>query len=211
MFELAKETDIQDEDLMINFQNGDSSAFDLLLDRYCSRILFFIMKKLNLPKASAEDLMQEVFTRVIEKRNSYDPLKKFSVWLYTVANNRCIDYIRVESKRRVSSLDSQIAPSESDVTHLELVKSKDKHPDEISYNNEIKTQINAALNTLKDELKEVFLLREIEGLSLNEISEITGTPLNTVKTRLRTAYLNIRHFLVERSNIIDTHGMESNN
>jgi len=206
---LAESRDIPDEEVMKNFQNGDSKAFNTLLDRYGSRILFFIMKKLSMPKPQAEDLLQEIFIKVIEKRNSYDSNKKFSTWLYTVANNRCIDHLRVESNKTTSSLDKEILHSTNGTTHMELIKSRDRNPDEKTYDREIKVYLNKALNDLKDNLKEVFLLREIEGLSLNEISDITGTPLNTVKTRLRTAYINLRLYFIENGYICDEHDLGS--
>jgi len=209
VFGLAESRDIPDEEVMKNFQNGDSKAFNTLLDRYGSRILFFIMKKLSMPKQQAEDLLQEIFIKVIEKRNSYDSNKKFSTWLYTVANNRCIDHLRVEANKTTSSLDKEVLHSTSGTTHMELIKSRDRNPDEKTYDREIKVYLNKALNELKDNLKEVFLLREIEGLSLNEISDVTGTPLNTVKTRLRTAYINLRLYLIENGYIYDEHDMGS--
>lgn len=196
MFGLAKKKEISDEEIMCSFQNGDSGAFNKLLNRYGSKILYFIMKKLNLTKPNAEDLMQEIFIKVIEKRDSFDINKKFSTWLYTVANNSCIDYMRKEKNKLTSSLDKEISPENKGPTYLELVRSTERNPEEYSYNKEIKVFVDQGVNVLKDELKEVFLLREIEGLSLNEIAEITGSPINTVKTRLRTAYLNLRKYLL---------------
>ena len=208
MFGLAESRDVPDEEVMKNFQKGDNKAFNTLLDRYGSRILFFIMKKLNLPKQQAEDLLQEIFIKVIEKKNSYDSDKKFSTWLYTVANNRCIDHLRVECNKSTSSLDKEIPHSTSGTTHLELVKSREPDPYEKTCDREMKMYLNNALKELNDNLKEVFLLREIEGLSLNEIADVTGTPLNTVKTRLRTAYINLRQHLIDIGYIYNVNDIE---
>jgi len=196
VFGLAKKKEISDEEMMENFQNGDSAAFDELLSRYGSKILYFIMKKLNMSKPGAEDLMQEIFIKVIEKRDTFNIDRKFSTWLYTVANNRCIDYMRVDKNKLTSSLDKDISSEQKGTTHLELVKSEGNNPEEYSYNKQIKACVDEGVNELKEDLKEVFLLREIEGLSLKEIAEITGAPLNTVKTRLRTAYLSLREHLI---------------
>jgi RNA polymerase sigma-70 factor (ECF subfamily) len=196
VFGLAKKKEVSDEEMMENFQNGDSAAFDELLDRYGSKILYFIMKKLNMSKPDAEDLMQEIFIKVIEKRDTFNTGRKFSTWLYTVANNRCIDYMRVEKNKLTSSLDKEISSEQKGTTHLELVKSEGGNPEEHSYNKQIKVYVDEGVAELTQDLKEVFLLREIEGLSLKEIAEITDVPLNTVKTRLRTAYLNLRQHLI---------------
>ncbi|NIS08184.1 MAG: sigma-70 family RNA polymerase sigma factor [Candidatus Dadabacteria bacterium] len=196
MFGFAKKKELTDEQMMENFQNGDSAAFDELLNRYGSKILYFIMKKLNMSKPAAEDLMQEIFIKVIEKRDTFNTERKFSTWLYTVANNRCIDYMRTDKNKQTSSLDKEITAEAGGATHLELVKSEAGDPEQYSYNKLIKEYVDEGVQELKEELKEVFLLREIEGLSLKEISDITGAPLNTVKTRLRTAYLILREHLI---------------
>lgn len=196
MFGFAKKKELTDEQLMENFQNGDSAAFDQLLSKYGSKILYFIMKKLNIPKPAAEDLMQEIFIKVIEKRDTFNTERKFSTWLYTVANNRCIDYMRTDKNKQTSSLDKEITAEAGGATHLELIKSDSGDPEQYSYNKQIKEYVDEGVQELKEELKEVFMLREIEGLSLKEISDITGAPLNTVKTRLRTAYSNLREYLV---------------
>ncbi|NIT13710.1 MAG: sigma-70 family RNA polymerase sigma factor [Candidatus Dadabacteria bacterium] len=196
MFGLANKKELTDEQMMENFQNGDSSAFEQLLDRYGSKILYFIMKKLNMSKPAAEDLMQEIFIKVIEKRDTFNTERKFSAWLYTIANNRCIDYMRVEMSKQTSSLDKEISAEQKGTSHLELIKSEGNNPEEYSYNKQIKVFVDEGVRELKEEMKEVFLLREIEGLSLKEISDITGAPINTVKTRLRSAYLNLREHLI---------------
>ncbi|NIP38792.1 MAG: sigma-70 family RNA polymerase sigma factor [Candidatus Dadabacteria bacterium] len=196
MFGLAKKKELTDEQMMENFQKGDSGAFEQLLNRYGSKILYFIMKKLNMTKPVAEDLMQEIFIKVIEKRDTFNTERKFSTWLYAVANNRCIDYMRRDKNKQTSSLDKELSADAGGTTHLELVKSETANPEEYSYNKEIKVCVDEGVCELREEVKEVFLLREIEGLSLNEIAEITGAPLNTVKTRLRTAYLNLREHLI---------------
>jgi len=196
VFGLAKKKEISDEEMMENFQNGDSAAFDELLNRYGSKILYFIMKKLNMSKPGAEDLMQEIFIKVIEKKDTFKIDRKFSTWLYTVANNRCIDYMRVDKGKLTSSLDKDLSSEVKGTTYLELVKTSGENPEEYSYNKQIKGYVDEGVNELKEDLKEVFLLREIEGLSLKEIAEITGSPINTVKTRLRTAYLNLREHLI---------------
>ena len=102
----------------------------------------------------------------------------------------------MDKKKLTSSLDKNISSKKKGTTQLELVKSEGNNPEEYSYNKQIKACVDEGVNELKEDLKEVFLLREIEGLSLKEIAEVTGSPLNTVKTRLRTAYLCLREHLI---------------
>ncbi|MGH7908767.1 MAG: sigma-70 family RNA polymerase sigma factor [Thermodesulfobacteriota bacterium] len=203
MFGLEVKKELTDEDAMVRFQNGDAQAFDLLLQRHSSGVLRFIMKMIGsrgmLQRAptQVEDLLQEVFLKVIEKREKYDSNQKFTTWIYTIARNRCIDYLRNEKFRRHSSLDVSLSGDESDsAVILEIIKSSDKNQEERMINKEIQSLLNSGVEDLREEFREVFLLREIEGLSLKEIAGITDTNLSTVKSRLRYAYHNLREVFI---------------
>src|SRR3989304_9810354 len=105
---------------MVRFQNGDADAFDLLLQRHSTGVLRFIMKMmgsggtLKLAPTQVEDLLQEVFLKVIENREKYYSSQKFTTWLYTLTRNRCIDYLRTENHRDHDSLDASLSRDEGD-------------------------------------------------------------------------------------------------
>jgi RNA polymerase sigma-70 factor (ECF subfamily) len=100
VFGLGTKQNSTDEEAMVRFQNGDTKAFDLLLHRHSTGVLRFIVKMVKVTNSEAEDLLQEVFLKVIEHRKKYDSNQKFTTWLYTLARNHCIDYLRVEKHRR---------------------------------------------------------------------------------------------------------------
>ena len=191
-------TEIGDEKAMREFQKGDAKSFDLLLKRHSGGVLRFIMKMTGGSQLHAEDLLQEIFIKVIERKDRYDPGQKFTTWLYSIARNHCIDYLRTESYRRHRSLDAPInSGEESGAVVLEIVKSDIRGQDEEAYDKELRELIDIGVKGLKEEFREVFLLREVEGLSFQEIAEITESPLGTVKSRLRYAFQYLRRVFSE--------------
>ncbi len=165
MLDLFVKKEISDEEVMKKFQNGNSGSFDILLKRHSGGVLRFIMKMTGGNKTHGEDLLQEIFLKVIEKRNRYDSEQKFTTWLYSIARNHCIDYLRSESYRRHSSLDAPLSESDkSGTVVLEIVKSSDRGQEDKRYDKEVGELINKGINSLKQEFKEVFILKEVEGL-----------------------------------------------
>ena len=198
MFGLGTKKELTDEEAMARFRNGDARGFDLLLQRHSAGLLRFIMRMIKATKPQAEDLLQEVFLKIIENRKKYDSNQRFTSWLYSLARNHCIDYIRVEKYRQHNSLDSSSFSNKSDgPVILDIIRSKDKNQEERAIDEETHTLLNQGIEDLKKELREVFLLREIEGLSLKEIGDITEVPLSTVKSRLRYAYRDLRHYFIK--------------
>ena len=197
MFGSGTKTELTDEEAMARFRNGDATGFDLLLQRHATGLLRFIMRMINATKPQAEDLLQEVFLKIIENRKRYDSKRKFTSWLYSLARNHCIDYIRVERYRQHNSLESSSLSNESDgPVILDIIRSRDKNQEERAIDEETHSLLNQGIEDLKKELREVLLLREIEGLSLKEIGDITEVPLSTVKSRLRYAYRDLRNFFI---------------
>ncbi len=198
MFRLRQNKVLTDEEAMERFQNGDARGFDLLLDRYKGGVLRFIMKMVGTNKPQAEDLLQEIFLKIIERRNKYNPNHQFSTWLYSIARNHCIDFLRSESYRRHDSLDAPFKGQDSEgAVVLEIVRSQEKTPEDKAYDIELRVLIDNGIQALREEFREVFLLREVQGLSFHEIAEITEAPLGTVKSRLRYAFQQLRQSFEE--------------
>ncbi len=203
MFGLSAKKELVDEEAMVRFQNGDAGAFDILLHRHSTGVQRFIMKMiesrgtLQCAPTQAEDLLQEVFLKVIEKRKNYNSSQKFTTWIYTLARNRCIDFLRTENHRRHDSLDASLSKDEGDgAVVLDIIRSRERNQEEIIIDREIQRLLDRGIEELREEFREVFLLREIEGLSLKEIADITDTNLSTVKSRLRYAYHNLREVFI---------------
>ncbi len=198
MFRLKTEKEATDEESMVRFQNGDAGCFDLILERHGGGVLRFIMKMIGLDKVRSEDLLQEVFMKVIERRMQYDQHQKFSTWLYSIARNHCIDFLRNEEHRRHASLDAPLNYQENDApVVIDFIKSRERDQEAIAIDRETQELLQEGIRELREEYRDVFLLREVEGLPLEQIATITEAPLSTVKSRLRYAYRDLRDMFIK--------------
>ena len=159
----------------------DPDLLDRLIEQYQHR-LFRYLVHLSGNRELAEDLFQETWIRVLERGHQYDGKHEFSTWLYAVARNLTIDYLRT---KRPFSLDGMIDGLMEDERHAPL-EPADTRPMawEVVQQHEQAERISAALVSIPAEYRETVVLRLQEGLALDEISMVTGAPLGTVKSRL---------------------------
>ena len=155
----------------------DPDLLDRLIEQYQHRLLRYLVY-LSGNRDLAEDLFQETWIRVLERGHQYDGQHEFSTWLYAVARNLTIDYLR---KKNPVSLDGLM-----DDEDRAPVEPADERPMawELMAQREQSEHIGAALVSLPAEYREAVVLRFQEGLALGEISEVTRAPLGTVKSRL---------------------------
>ena len=155
----------------------DPDLLDRLIEQYQHRLLRYLVY-LSGNRELAEDLFQETWIRVLERGHQYDGRHEFSTWLYAVARNLTIDYLR---KKHPVSLDGLM----NDEDHAPLDPA-DTRPlaSEVLQQHEQAERVSAALVGIPAEYRETVVLRFQEGLALNEIATITGAPLGTVKSRL---------------------------
>jgi len=186
--------DLPDEDLVKAFQKGNEQAFQYLLARHEKPVYNFLFKYLG-NKEAAEEAFQEVFLRVIRFIGDYKPTAKFTTWLYTIARNYSIDYSRKEKFRRHQSLDDR--DSEEYSSLHDQVASNETGADEVASANQLESLLQNVLDGLNPEQKEVFLMRETQGLQFDEIAKITGASVNTVKSRMRYAVQAIQKKFID--------------
>ena len=155
----------------------DPDLLDRLIEQYQHRLLRYLVY-LSGNRELAEDLFQETWIRVLERGHQYDGRHEFSTWLYAVARNLTIDYLR---KNKPVSLDGLM----DDEQHAPL-EPADTRPMawEVVQQHEQAERIGAALVSIPVEYRETVVLRFQEGLALDEIATVTGAPLGTVKSRL---------------------------
>jgi RNA polymerase sigma-70 factor (ECF subfamily) len=155
----------------------DPDLLDRLIEQYQHRLLRYLTY-LSGNRELAEDLFQETWIRVLERGHQYDGRHEFSTWLYAVARNLTLDYLR---KKRPLSLDGLMEDDE----HAPL-EPADTRPMawEVIQQHEQAERVNAALVGIPVEYRETVMLRFQEGLALDEIATVTGAPLGTVKSRL---------------------------
>lgn len=177
---------MQDEDrsLIEAFQAGDDFAFVSLYNRHRSAVFSYCVKMV-LDRDAAKDVMQETFIRVYENRDRLLKAGSFRAWVYTIARNQCLNHLR--RRRRLVPLEASDAASipASDVPFSRLEKS------------EMIALIETFLARLKEDYREVLVLREYQNLSYEEIAVITRSTLSAVKSRLFKARRKLSEFMRE--------------
>lgn len=176
---------------MLAFKTGDAKAFSTLVSRHRGPVYNFIFRYVG-HRQRAEDVLQETWLKVVRGSGQWQPTAKFTTWVYTIARNLCVDSARKESFRQADSLDAPVGGDEGR-TRGELVTDEaGQGPDRAAHNVRLRPLIERALSALPDEQREVFLLREYQGIGFKEIAEVTGVNENTVKSRMRYALEGLR-------------------
>jgi RNA polymerase sigma-70 factor (ECF subfamily) len=195
--------DEADEALMLAYRAGDVGAFERLVARYEKPIWNFLRRSVRDP-ATAEDLLQEVFLRLIksagEPKAEWKGAAKLSTWLYTIARNLCVDHARRAVHRDARSLDGDGAPgaeSELPMSLHERIPAPGAAADALIADREIAARIDGAIAALPDDQREVFLMREAMEMSFAEIAVAVGASEPTVKSRMRYALEKLRVGLAE--------------
>ena len=177
--------DLDDGRLVFQHLAGDPQAFGTLVDRYQTRLLNFINRTIG-DRERAEDLVQEVFIRVFRHLHRFDQTKKFSTWIYTIASNLAKNELRNRSRNPLVLFQTIKKHWEADHRPLQF-EDATARPDDLYRKRFLKDAVEKCVAGLPGHHREVFVLRELEGRSYAEISEITGCNLGTVKSRLNRA------------------------
>jgi RNA polymerase sigma-70 factor, ECF subfamily len=174
-----------DEQLMTNLDGpGVEAALSKLYDRY-SRTVFGVGMKILGDRSMAEELVQEVFLKVWRSSNTFDPSRaSFSTWLYRVTRSVALDLYRKRAHRVRPVSDGQL--------HIAAERDPSAGPQEVVDESWMSWRVSRALEVLDAPRREVIDLAYFGGLSQREISERTGVPLGTVKTRTASAYKSLR-------------------
>ena len=173
-----------DEDLMLSIKDGDNAAFETLTQRHYTTTLNFIYRFVN-NRVLAEDLCQETFLRLWRSTRTYQPIAKFTTFLYHIAKNVCLKQLAKDGRLpRLSSLDEPISHEEDRYSPEKMVIAK-----------EVDETIRLAINELSTEQRLAFVLTEFQGLSYQEVAEITQCPIGTVASRKNAAVRQLQRNL----------------
>lgn len=187
MVDTTNKKKITDEELIAQFQNGDQKAFDIIVGRYKDPLINFIYHFLG-DRIDAEDVVQETFLRVYRNKHLYRNIAKFSTWIYTIASNLAKTELRRRRRRRLLPL-SQIGFDDKD---FELPDEEMQTPEGI-VDSEMHNQIiQHEIDALPVKFKEVVVLRDVQEFSYEEISQILGIPIGTVKSRVNRGRLRLQ-------------------
>jgi RNA polymerase sigma-70 factor, ECF subfamily len=182
---LSELRELEDTALVNAYLDGETRSFDVLVERYQTRLLNFVYRIVG-DRERAEDLVQEVFVRVYRHLGRFDRSKKFSTWIYTIASNLAKNELRNRSRNPLVLFTSMTKGWEDEERPLEF-EDPTSRPDDLFRKRHVRELVESSVAQLPSHHREVFMLREIEGRSYEEIAEITHCNLGTVKSRLNRA------------------------
>ena len=187
-------SDDEDAQLMLAYARGEMRAFETLYSRHRAALYRYLVRQAR-DTEIANDLFQEVWSRVIVNRVRYEPRAKFRTFLFTLAHNCFIDHCR-----RLKSRPAGASVDEADAADL-LATDDDSRPESALERAETTRRYRAALATLPQEQRDVYLLHEESDLSLEEIARVTGVGTETAKSRLRYAVGKLRTALAVEEDV----------
>lgn len=179
--------ELPDEDLMLRYgERGDLEAFEVLVLRHEKPLYNFILRTLG-NEAVAQELLQETFIALIKKAADYKPTAKLTTFMYTIARNKCIDVFR--KKRPATSIDKPLGgDGDEGPTLADRLSEEGAASTELEFEKQrFREALSVALQTLPDDQRTVFMLKEVSGLKFREIAEVENISLGTAKSRMRLA------------------------
>jgi RNA polymerase sigma-70 factor (ECF subfamily) len=189
---MNKTVQLTDNELIQLFQEGNTRAFDALIDRHQERIynaILFMVKDSYL----AEDLIQDIFIKIINnlKQNKYNDEGKFLPWALRIAHNFCVDHFRkVKRTPTIKTSDDQDL--------FEIIKHSDHPADYKMTRTQTHRNIQELVDLLPEEQREIIVLRHYANLSFKEIAQMTNCSINTALGRMRYGLINLRKMMNER-------------
>jgi RNA polymerase sigma-70 factor (ECF subfamily) len=172
----ARETDQQ---LVVRAQRGDSRAFDLLVLKYQGRIATLVARFVS-DAAEVEDVTQEAFIKAFRALPKFRGDSAFYTWLYRIASNAAKNYLVARGRRPATTADVQDAEYFEEGDALREIET----PENAYFGGELAQAVQAALEGLPEELRAALSLREFDGLSYEEIADVMGCPVGTVRSRI---------------------------
>ncbi|MDQ1329015.1 MAG: polymerase sigma-70 factor, subfamily [Candidatus Poribacteria bacterium] len=183
---------MEDTDLVHLCQNGDMTAFEQLFRKHQDRIYGLAYRMMN-NREDAFDVTQEIFIRAYQKIKDFNFKSAFSTWLYRLALNLCTDELRKQKSRKKTEISVNDLSSKEDV--IAIIQVDENTPEDNAISKEQEKLVWDAINSLKDKDRAVIILRDMEGLSYEEISDVLKCSLGRVKSRLHEARQKLRDIL----------------
>ncbi|MCS6858814.1 MAG: RNA polymerase sigma factor [Abditibacteriales bacterium] len=171
-----------DEELMARVVKGDTQALGVLFERYQQPLFGFLYRLLN-DRTAAEDLLQDTFFRIYDRRRTYQLGMKFSTWMFTIAKNLTADYFKHSARREMPVSQMATDDDEKEVEHFidpsDVVEDWQKA--------ELVHAVRRAVHSLPEDQRTVIILREYQGLSYRDIAAVVGCSEETVRVRAHRA------------------------
>jgi len=189
----------QEAQIVRRVLQGDVNAFEKLVTEY-EKAVYAIAQRMTGNPEDAADMTQETFIKAYNSLQSFRGDSKFSVWLYRIASNVCLDFLRSRSRKQTVSL--SVEDDEGEEAQLDIAD-ESQSPEVLLERGLTRNAVRRGLDTLPPDYRQILLLREIQGLSYDEISTALGIDIGTVKSRIFRARKRLCTFLVEDGNIPD--------
>ena len=173
-----------DEELMLAYGGGDTGAFETLYSRHRGPLYRFLLRQVS-DAATAEEIFQDVWMRVIDSRERYQPRARFTSWVFAIAHNRLMDHYRASGRAKFLS-------HEESEDALDNLPAGDLPPEALIDRKRAAARLLDALSRLPEVQREAFLLQQEGDLSVEEIGAATGVNRETAKSRLRYALAKLR-------------------
>lgn len=179
-------TDRSDESLLASYIEGDREAFAELVERYRSELHGFLARFLG-SGAAADDVFQETFLQVHLSAPTFDRERVFKPWLFTIAANKARDWHRRQKRRRAASLDAPVGGDPDGARMIDLMEAGAEAPSAAMESVETRDRVKGVVDGMPAIYREVLQLNYFQKMSYQQISEVLGVPLGTVKSRLHAA------------------------
>ncbi|MDD5687930.1 MAG: sigma-70 family RNA polymerase sigma factor [Elusimicrobia bacterium] len=183
----SKQMDLNEKLLISKSKNGDTRAFEQLIKKHELKI-YNLLLNMTGRRTVAEDLLQETFLAAWQKISHFKGNSEFSTWLYRIAVNLVLMKRRKKKVVHTVSIDTPIITSKGEIKR-EFIDDWSKNPLANLENTELKNRLNKAINTLPEKYKDVLVLRDVEGMTNDEVKKILRISLPSIKSRLHRARL----------------------
>lgn len=179
--------------------NGDVNAFEMLVREYEKNVYNLALRMVG-NSEDAADMSQEAFIKAYNSLDSFRGDSKFSVWLYRIVSNVCLDFIR--SRKRKQTVSLSVEDDNGDDVELDIADDT-QSPERLMDKQLTREAVRRGLDSLPPGQRQILLLREIQGLSYDEIAEVLNVEAGTVKSRIFRARKKLSAFLLEDGNLPD--------
>lgn len=184
----------EEKDLILHIKQGDIQAFEILITKYENQI-YTLCKRMLLDEGMAEDAVQEICVKIWKEISRFEEKAKFSTWVYRISVNQCIDIIRKNKRKNETSLvkENRI---ENEQWQMEI-EDQEGNIEEKMESYELKKILEEALLQLKPQYRVICVLRDINDYSYEEIANILGISIGTVKSRISRARQALKKILLQ--------------
>jgi RNA polymerase sigma-70 factor (ECF subfamily) len=185
--------------LLDRVRSGDVEAFEQLIEGYQKKVYNIALRMIG-NHDDASELAQEVFIRVYKSISSFKEESQLSTWIYRITSNACLDELRRRKNKRVVSIDENIKYEDSEFKR-ELEDDKPT-PDILAEKNEIRKAIKDAIRALPEHHRMMIVMRDIQGLSYEEIAQSLQSPEGTIKSRINRARQALKEILLKKKELL---------